>query len=68
MRLEAAARVVYERPRRLDLGQLLRLLDELVHRTRVAGAVDEPGVELLARVDDRLSGFAQVGDVVERVV
>ena len=49
-------------------GSSLRLLDELVHRARVAGAVDEPGVELLAGVDDRLTGVAQVRDVVQRVV
>ena len=50
------------------LRQLPRLLDERVHRARVARAVDEPGVELLAGVDDRLAGLAQVRDVVERVV
>ena len=66
--LEPAARIVHERTGCLDVGQLLRLLDELVHRARVAGAVHEPGVELLARVDDRLTGVAEVRDVVERVV
>ena len=68
MRLEPATRVVHERPGRTDVRQLLRLLDELVHRGRVAGAVDEAGVELLARIDDRLAGLPQVRDVVERVV
>ncbi len=33
-----------------------------------AGAVDEPGLEVALRGDDRLGGLAQVGDVVERVV
>ena len=68
MRLEPAARVVHERARRLDLGQLARLLDELVHRALVAGAVDEAGMELLARGDDRLARLAEVRDVVERIV
>ena len=68
VRLEPAARIVHERARRLDLRQLPRLLDELVDRALVARAVDEAGVELLARGDDRLAGLAQVGDVVERVV
>ena len=68
VRLEAAARVVHERARRLDVGQLLRLLDELVHRALVARAVDEPRVELLAGRDDRVTRLAEVGDVVERVV
>ena len=68
VRLEPAARVVHERPRRLDLRQLLRLLDELVHRALVARAVDEAGMELLARGDDRLARLPQVRDVVERIV
>ena len=68
VRLEPAARIVHERPRRLDLRQLLRLLDELVHRALVARAVDEARVELLAGGDDRLARLAEVGDVVERIV
>ena len=68
VRLEPAARVVHERARRLDLRQLARLLDELVHRALVAGAVDEAGMELLARGDDRLARLAEVRDVVERIV
>ena len=54
--------------RRVQLRQLARLLDERVRGPLATRAVDETGMELLARGDDRLAGLAQVGDVVERVV
>ena len=68
VRLESATRIVDERARRFDLRQLARLLDELVDRALVSGAVDEAGVELLAGRHDRFARLVQVGDVVERVV
>ena len=68
LRLERARRVVHEHPRGAELGQLARLLDERLDLARVAGAVDEPGVELLARRRDRLARLAQVLDVVQWVV
>ena len=66
VRLEAAGRVVDQRSRGAELAELARLLDEHVHLAAVARAVDEAGVELLARADDRLAGLAQVRDVVQR--
>jgi hypothetical protein len=54
--------------RRAELTQLLRLLDEGVAGARLARAVDETGMKLLACAHNRLAGLAQVGDVVQRVV
>ena len=68
LRLQRAGRVVEEHARGAELGQLARLLDERLRLARVAGAVDEAGVELAAGGGDRLAGLAQVRDVVQRVV
>ena len=68
MRLQRSGRVVEEHARHAELGQLRRLLDERLRLAGRAGAVDEAGGELGARVGDRLGGLAQVRDVVERVV
>ena len=68
VRQEAARRVVEEHACRAEVAQLPRLLDERVHLAGPAGAVDEPDVELAAGADDRLAGFAEVRDVVQRVV
>ncbi len=65
MRLQQRRRVVQEQPGRAHLGQLLRRLEQ---RLVTAAAVEQAGLELLARADDRLGGFAEVVDVVERVV
>ena len=50
------------------LGQLLRLLDEVLRLAGMTRPVDEPGVELPLRSGDRLPRLPQVGDIVERVV
>ena len=68
VRLQAARRIVDQSARRVQLAELASLLDERVGGAFAAGAVDEARVELLSRPDDRLAGFAQVRDVVERVV
>ena len=68
VRFEPSGRVVDQRARGAEVAQLPSLLDERVGVAAVAGAVDEPGMKLLARGDDRLAGLAQVRDVVERVV
>src|SRR5437667_295018 len=68
MRLERARRVVKENAHRPELGQLPRLLDEILGLAGVARPVDEAGVELSLRARDRLARLPQVGDVVERVV
>ena len=68
VRLERSRRVVEEHARDAELAQLRRLLDERLRLAGRAGAVDEPGRELGARVCDRLGRLAQVRDVVERVV
>jgi hypothetical protein len=66
--LERARGIVQQYARGAELGQLARLRDQRVGLVRVAGAEDEPRVELLARARDRLAGLAQVLDVVQRVV
>ena len=68
MRQQRVGRVVDDDAGGAELGQLLRALDERVDLPLAPGAVDEAGVELLARRDDRLTGLEQVRDVVERVV
>ena len=68
VRDERARRVVHEDPRRAELGQLPRLLDERVGLARATRAVDEPGVERAAGARDRGTRLAQVRDVVQRVV
>ena len=68
MRQQRVGRVVEDHPRRAELRNLLRPLDESVDLSGAARAVDEADVELLAGPDDRLAGFLQVRDVVQRVV
>ena len=65
VRLQDGGRVVEEDPRRAELRQPLRGVDE---RLVAAAAVQEPRLELGARADDRLRRLAQVVDVVQRVV
>ena len=60
--------VVQQHARGAEVRELAGLLDERLRLAGRAGAVDEAGVELLVPVGDRLTGFAQVLDVVERVV
>ena len=59
---------MHEDTRGAEPGQLARLLDERLDLARVAGPVDEPGIELLARGGDRLARLAEILDVVQRVV
>src|SRR5438034_3865489 len=66
--LQRARGIVEEDPYGSQLGQLLRLLDEVLRLAGVARAVDEAGVELALRSSDRLARLPQVGDVVQRVV
>ncbi len=68
VRDERAGRVVHEDPRRAELGQLARLLDERVRLAGASGAVHEPRVERAARIRDRRACLAQVRDVVQWVV
>jgi len=68
VRHERAGRVVDDDPRRAEVGQLPRLLDEGVRLARAAGAVDEAGVECSPGARDRCARLAKVGDVVQRVV
>ena len=68
VRLQRAGRVVEQYAHRAELGQHLRALDQRLDLAGAAGAVDEPGLEVAVRSDDRLGGLAQVRDVVERVV
>ena len=67
MRLERTGRVVQEDSGRSELGELLRLLDELLLATR-ARAVDEARLELTVGLCDRLARFTEVGDVVQRIL
>ena len=68
LRVERARRVVEQHACGAEIRQLARLLDERLDLAGIARAVDEPGVEFLARVRDRLARLAQVLHVVERVV
>jgi len=68
VRLERARRIVEENAHSAELGQLLRLLDEIFGLAGVARPVDEAGIELALGVRDRLAGLAQVGNVVEGVM
>src|SRR2546423_15153045 len=68
MGLERPGRVVQDDARGTEVGQLPRVLHELVRLARLARTVDEPGVELAARGLDRLGPLAEVLDVVQRVV
>ena len=65
MRLQHGRGIVEQDPRGAELRQALRRVDE---RLVLAAAVEEPRLELGARVDDRLGRLAQVVDVVQRVV
>ena len=65
---QRAGGIVQDHARRAELGQLPGLLDEGLGLARAARAVDQTGVEGLARAGDRLARLAQVRDVVERVV
>ena len=53
---------------RAELGQHPRALDQRLDLAGAARAVDEPGLEVPLRGDDRLRRLAQVRDVVQRVV
>ena len=68
MRLQRAGRVVQENARRAEVRQLARLLHQGIGLARSARAVDEPRLELAARLGDGVGRLAQVRDVVERVV
>ena len=68
VRLQRAGRIVEEDAHRSELRQHLRALDQRLDLAGAARAVDEPGLEVALRGDDRLRGLAQVRDVVERVV
>ena len=68
VRKERAGRVVQQHAHGTELGQCLRALDEHVDLAGRARAVDEARLEVAVGRDDRLGRFAQVGDVVERVV
>jgi hypothetical protein len=59
---------VQQDPRRAERGQLASLLEQRLGLAGPAGAVDEPGLELGARIRDGRRGRTQVGDVVERIV
>jgi hypothetical protein len=63
--LEERRRVVQQDAGRAELGQPPRRVDE---RLVPAAPVEQPGLELRARADDRLRRLAQVVDVVQRVV
>ena len=65
---ERAGRIVEEDAHRTELGEHPRALDQRLDLAGAAGAVDEAGLEVAVRCDDRLGGLAQVRDVVERVV
>ena len=68
VREQAAGRVVEQHADGAEVAEALRLLDEGVRLARATGAVDEADVELAPRPDDRLAGFAEVRDVVQRIV
>ena len=68
VREERPGGIVHDHPRRAELRQLARLLDERVRLARASRAVHEAGVEGAAGVRDRRARLAQVGDVVQRVV
>ena len=70
VRYERSCRIVHQDPRRAQIGQLPRLLDERVglRLARATRAVDEAGVEGAAGAGDRSSRLAQVRDVVQRIV
>ena len=51
-----------------ELGQHPRALDQRLDLAGAAGAVDEAGLEVALRGDDRLGRLAEVRDVVQRVV
>ncbi len=70
VRYERSRRIVHEDPRRAELGELPRLLDERVglRLARATRAVDEARVERAAGARDRSSCLAQVRDVVQRIV
>ena len=68
VRRQRARRVVDDDPRRAELGQVARLLDERLDAAVAPRAVDEARVERATGSDDRLTGLAQVRDVVQRVV
>src|SRR5206468_1741419 len=68
VRLQRAGRIVEKDAGRTEVWKLACLLDEHVRLPCVAGAVDEPGVELTAGRGDRLGCLTQVRDVVQRVV
>ena len=67
MRLECAGRIVEKHARRAELGELLRLVHELLLAFG-AGAVDEARLELPVCGHDRLARLAEVRDVVQRVL
>src|SRR5436189_4856907 len=68
MRDERAARVAHDHPRRAELRELARLLEERLGSPAPARVVDDSRVEGAARARDRRPGLAQVRDVVQRIV
>ena len=68
MRQQSPGRVVDDDEGGAEVGKLRGLLDQRVDLADAPGAVDEARMKLLARIDDRAAGLAEVGDVVERVV
>ena len=68
MRRQRARWIVDDDARRAELGQSARLLDESLDAAVAPWAVDETCVELATGGDDRLTGLAQVRDVVQRIV
>ena len=68
VREEGSRGVVDDDARRAELRELSCLLDEPLGLVRATGAVDEARVERAARAGDRGTGFAKVGDIVQRIV
>ncbi len=68
MRLEGTRRIVQQHPSGAELGQLARLLDELVGLAAPTRAVEQSGIELPVGRGDRLARLAEIRDVIQRVV
>jgi len=68
VRLERAGRVVQQHAYRAELGQSLRPLDQRVDLAGRSWAVDETRLEVAVGGHDRFRCFAEVRDVVQRIV